>query len=189
MKAKPTILGLMGLIAFVAVGLGALRSNNELWAAVVLALTVFALCTASLVAIYRRGAWAGFAVFGWAQFLICQPQSAPPVGPTSLPMGIACRLLPYITPTRSMPPPSFRIGGYPAISSSPDGEPIMFFVFPGGASGFSGYLPVHTLRSGLCLTSLIVGLLGAIVGGSIDRRSITRRASLDDAHPRPTRPS
>jgi hypothetical protein len=100
MKAKPTILGLMGLIAFVAVGLAAARSNDELWAAVVFALTMFALCTASLVAIYRRGAWAGFAVFGWAQFLICQPQSALPVGPTSLSMGIACRLLPYITPAR-----------------------------------------------------------------------------------------
>jgi hypothetical protein len=177
MKAKPTILGLMGLIAFVAVGLAAARSNDELWAAVVFALTMFALCTASLVAIYRRGAWAGFAVFGWAQFLICQPQSALPVGPTSLSMGIACRLLPYITPARNMTPPSFRIGGYPAISSDADGKPIMLVVFPSGAAISGGYLPVHTLRAGLCLTSLIVGLLGAIVGGFIDRRSIARRDS------------
>jgi hypothetical protein len=183
MNAKPTILGLMGVIAFVAVGLAALRTNNELWAAVILALTVSALCTASLVAIYRRGAWAGFAVFGWAQFLICQPQSAPPVGPTSLSMGIACRLLPYITPVRSMPPPSFRIGGYPAIASDDNGEPMMLFVFPGGASRSGGYLPVHTLRAGLCLTSLVVGFLGAIVGSFVARHSVARRNFNDGVRP------
>jgi hypothetical protein len=64
MKAQPTILGLMGCIALIAVGMAAVRTNDELWAAVTFALTLFTLCTASLVAIYRRGAWAGFAVFG-----------------------------------------------------------------------------------------------------------------------------
>jgi hypothetical protein len=53
----------------------------------------------------------------------------------------------------------------------------MLVVFPSGAAISGGYLPVHTLRAGLCLTSLIVGLLGAIVGGFIDRRSIARRDS------------
>src|SRR3954451_12427357 len=82
MKGRPTVLGLMGFVAFVAIGMAALRSNDQTWAAVVLALTVSALCTSTLVAIYHRGAWAGFAVFGWALFLICQPHSAPTVGPT-----------------------------------------------------------------------------------------------------------
>jgi hypothetical protein len=43
--------------------------------------TVSGLCTATLLAIYRRGAWAGFAVFGWGWFLACQPHLAnPPSG-------------------------------------------------------------------------------------------------------------
>jgi hypothetical protein len=89
MKARPTVFGLMGVIACVAVGLAAVRSNDEFSAAIIFALTFAALCTSTLVAIYRRGAWAGFAVFGWAQFLICQPHTAPAVGPTSLSTGIA----------------------------------------------------------------------------------------------------
>jgi uncharacterized membrane protein len=56
MKSQPTILGLMGFIGFIAVGMAALRTNDELWAAAIFALTILTLCTAALVAIYRRGA-------------------------------------------------------------------------------------------------------------------------------------
>jgi hypothetical protein len=107
MKARPTVLGLMGVVACIAIGLAALRSNDEFSAAVVFALTYLVLCTSTLVAIYRRGAWAGFAVFGWAQFLICQPNTAPPVGATSLSNGIAYRLLIRHHGTgQEIPPPS-----------------------------------------------------------------------------------
>src|SRR5438270_10853123 len=93
MKARPTVLGMMGVVACIAIALAAVRSNDQLTAAVVFALTYLILCTSTLFAIYRRGAWAGFAVFGWAQFLICQPNTAPPVSPTSLTNRIAYRLL------------------------------------------------------------------------------------------------
>ena len=157
MKARPTILGLMGVIAYIAVGMAALRTNDELWADVVFALTVFAL-VGTVVAIYRRGAWAGFAVFGWAQFLICQPNTAPALGPTSLSMGIAYRLLPYVTTAIRFPPPTFRIAGYPAIMADGDGKPFLAAV-SGGSAGSLGYVPLHSLRTGLCLSSLIIVLL------------------------------
>ncbi len=96
MKAKPTVLGLMGVVACFAVGLAAVRSNDEYTAAAVFAFTYLILCTSTLLAIYRRGAWAGFAVFGWAQFLICQPHTAPSLGPTSLSQGITYRILTVI---------------------------------------------------------------------------------------------
>jgi hypothetical protein len=168
MKAKPTILGLMGVIAFVAIGLAALRTNDELWAAVILALTVFSLCTAALVAIYRRGAWAGFAIFGWAQFLICQAHSAPALGATPLPMAMAYRVFFALGNPVQFPTVSFQIPGYPAIMADGEGEPFLAAV-SGGSAGFRGKVPVNTLRAGLCLTSLVVGLLGAIIGSFVAR--------------------
>jgi hypothetical protein len=81
MVRRPTLLGLMGLIAYLEVAMAAVRSNNDYWALAVMDLNVSGLCTATVMAMYRRGAWAGFTVFGWAWLLICQPWHInPPVG-------------------------------------------------------------------------------------------------------------
>jgi hypothetical protein len=174
MKAKPTTLGLMGVIAFVAVGMAALRSNDELWAAVILALTVSALCTATLVAIYHRGAWAGFAVFGWAQFFICQPYSAPTGGLPSLPVQIAYRLLRYANMAPIVAHPPYRERLAHGVGLNDEGKLIMFIpTLRPNPTG--GWVPAHSLRAGLCLSSIIVGFLGAIVGGVIARHSVARR--------------
>lgn len=174
MRSRPTILGLMGVIACLAVAMAAMRTNDEIWSAVTLTLTVAILCTAALIALYRRGGWAGFAIFGWAQFLICQPPSAPPLGPTSLSIGLACRFLPYIQAGAHPPDPSFRIPGYPAISSV-DGEPMLMGVKSNGSATGTGFIPVHSLRAGLCLSSLIAGYFGALVGVYIARHATARR--------------
>ncbi len=183
MKARPTILGLMGAIALIAVGMAALRTNDELWAAVILALTVFILCTTALLGIYRRGAWAGFAVFGWAQFLICQPHSAPAVGPTPLPMAMAYRLFFHVGDPARFPTVSFQIPGYPAIMADGEGKPFMGAV-GGGSATFQGMVPVNSLRSGLCLTSLLAGCVGALVGNFVARRCVAGRDAIDDERPR-----
>src|SRR4051794_22004510 len=60
----------MVVIAFIAFGMAAVRINDESWADVVLALTVSVLCTANVVASYRRGAWAGFAVLPAREVLL-----------------------------------------------------------------------------------------------------------------------
>jgi len=168
MSMRASIPGLMGVVALVALGMAALRANSELLTAAVLAGTVCALCSITLIALYRRGAWAGFAVFGWAQFWICQPYAAPPLGPTSLTMGLVSRLAIYAHAPTNLAIPSFRIGGYPAIASNPDGEPMVIIV-AGTSTRGSVYLPVHSLRAALCLMSLAVGVMGSIVGGFLDR--------------------
>jgi hypothetical protein len=165
MKARPTVLGLMGVVACIAIGLAALRSNDEYSAAVVFALTYLILCTSTLVAIYRRGAWAGFAVFGWAQFLICQPNTAPPVGATSLSNGIAYSLLirhhgtGQEIPPLSNPPPEFT-----KVMDVGEGKPILVSVTK-QYNVHRGFIPVHCLRACLCLSSLLAGLLDAAIGG------------------------
>lgn len=188
MKAQPTILGLMGFIAFFAVAMAAVRTNDESWAAVIFALTGLTLCTASLVAIYRRGAWAGFAVFGWATFLICQPHSAPAIGPTTLPMAMAYRVIFYASDPVKFPWVSFQIPGYPAIMADGEGKPILGAV-TGVSAGFLGMVPVNSLRAGLCLSSIVIGFIGAFVGGFIARRCVARGDSRDDASPRLSMPA
>jgi len=168
MKRKLTILRLMVLVAMVAVGMAALRSNEQTLAAIVLAVTVFALCTSTLFALYHRGAWAGFAVFGWAVFLICQPHSAPAVGPVSLPMAMAYRVVFHVSDPVKFPWVSFRISGYPAIMADGDGKVILGAV-QGNSAAFLGIVPVDSVRAGLCLLSMAAGAVGALVGGVIAR--------------------
>jgi hypothetical protein len=155
-----------------AVGMAAICTNDEIAAAVFFTLTVSILCTATLISLYRPSAWAGgrwtgFVIFGWAQFWISQPHLAPPVGPTPLAVGLACRLVPYATKINSIQP-SFRIGGYPAISSDDNGNPVLMAVF-GGHASHRADVPVHSLRTVLCLMSLVSGSAGAIVGSVVVR--------------------
>jgi hypothetical protein len=170
MKARPTVLGLMGIVACVAVAIAAIRTNDEFTAAAVFALTFLILCTSTVVAIYRRGAWAGFAVFAWAQFLICQPNTAPPLGATSLSNGIAYRLLIRHHGTgQEIPRLTYQPPEFTTVLDVGDGKPILVSESKQVHSA-RGFIPVHGLRACLCLSSLLAGLLGAAVGGLIARR-------------------
>jgi hypothetical protein len=66
------IAGLMGLV--VAVGVAALRFASELWAGVLLMLTLGVLGAAVLAFHERSGAsrawWRGFALFGWGYVVL-----------------------------------------------------------------------------------------------------------------------
>ena len=172
MKAKPTVLGLMGVVACFAVGLATVRTNDEYTAAAVFAFTYFILCTGTLFAIYRRGAWAGFAVFGWAQFLICHPNTAPPVGTTSLTNRIAYQLLiRYHGTGQDIPPLS--IPEFTSVIDVGDQAFPRVPVEPGPRSDPRPPRP-HTgprPRACLCLSSLLAGLVGAAVGAFVARRS------------------
>jgi hypothetical protein len=133
---RPTLLGLMILIAYLAIGLAAIRSDDALWAGGVMYLTAFILSFASLVAIDRRGAWAGFAVFGWASFLIFNPNAER--GPSSLSMLVAAKLVLSFT---------------------------------------KGYLPYYSLSAGLSLSSVAIGLLGALLSRYIGPATISHRTT------------
>ena len=173
MKARPTVLGLMGIVGCVAVGLAAVRHNDEFTAAAVFALTFFILCTSALIAIYRRGAWAGFAVFGWAQFLICQPNTAPALGTASLPNRLVYLVLIQHVTRQRLPPPTDQLPKVTRVFEIEDGKPILVNQSKMGAS-IVGFIPVHGLRTFLCLSSLVVGLLGAAVGNLVTRRFAPR---------------
>jgi len=136
---RPTLLGLMLLIAYLAVGLAAIRADEAVWAGVIVYLTVFILSSATLIAIHRRGAWAGFAVFGWAYFLILDPNAAER-GPASVSMIVA---------------------------------------YAAARSFIRSNVPDYSLRAGLSMASVAMGLLGAVIGGRVARASET--------HPRPER--
>jgi hypothetical protein len=141
MRGKATILGLMGVIAVIAIALAALRNRNEVWSCLVLVLTLLLLCTATVVAIYRRGAWAGFAVFGWAMFLICQPNS---IASGQTPLIVNAVYQAAVLVDIAINPPIPSVNG------------------PG-----NGVMIDH-IRVVLCLTSLAFGCLGAVIGNFFD---------------------
>jgi hypothetical protein len=143
MRSKATILGLMGVVAAIAIALAALRISNEECSCLVLVLTLLLLCTGTVVAIYRRGAWAGFAVFGWAMFLICQPNSVPDDGRTPLIMNAVYEAAVLINTAINPPIPSLN--------------------------GPADVLTIDNLRVALCLTSLSFGCIGAVIGNYIGR--------------------
>lgn len=71
---------LMGLIGFLAVGLGAMRVGSMMADRLSMVITSIALIIVLLGAIVRRGegAWVGFALFGWFAF---GTSLIPPIGP------------------------------------------------------------------------------------------------------------
>ncbi len=69
-KARPTLKGLMVVIALIGVGTGAMIRPNKFWALVLPVFLLTMLLTAILGFLIRRGPkrayWVGFALFGWA---------------------------------------------------------------------------------------------------------------------------
>src|SRR5689334_19088765 len=126
MNARHSVLGLMGVVACIAVALAVVRSNDQFTAAVIFVVTYLILCTSAVVAIYRRGSLAGFAVFGWAQFLICQPNTAPPVGATSMSNEMAYRALIHLHGTKlesaRLP---YRPSEFTTVMDVGDGRPML----------------------------------------------------------------
>jgi hypothetical protein len=171
-----TILAFMGAIAFLAVGLKVVRDDDELWTATFFAMTLAVLCTAALVALYRRGSCAGFAVFGWAAFLICQPHVPPTTGPTSLPLGAVCRLLSRASANAFVRPNEPEGPGYSTIWTDPEGRSILLYVSNASVTHI-GRVPVNSLRAAQCVVCFAFGFIGAVVGAVVERRASAARDS------------
>ncbi|MDB5349577.1 MAG: hypothetical protein JWN86_824 [Planctomycetota bacterium] len=82
--ARPTIGLSLALIAFLAIGMGALRSPTVLWAQIVTtaALTALLIATVGAIVGSPRAFWVGFAVVGWSYLFFslgpwCSEQVAP----------------------------------------------------------------------------------------------------------------
>lgn len=71
---RVSIKSMMWYLAFIAVGLAALRNANDVWVGVMLLLTLSALCIALLEVLHRRGNerlwWSGFVAFASTYFLV-----------------------------------------------------------------------------------------------------------------------
>jgi hypothetical protein len=65
-----SITRMLGLVLGCAVFLAALRSGSNLWFKVIYTLTFVSLGYAAVAARYRGAYWHGFAVVGWAYFLL-----------------------------------------------------------------------------------------------------------------------
>jgi hypothetical protein len=159
----------MCFIAFVAIAIAGVRAADELLTALVLGLTVLVLSTATLVAVHQRGTWAGFALFGWVQFLMCQPHAAPAVGPTSVPNYVVCRLLTALPTGIPVPGPEYPTA-YPNVFRDATGNRFV------GATGISVDVPIGSLRAALCLSCILAGLVGAVIGGWVSRHEANRES-------------
>lgn len=74
MRLRITIRQLITLVLFVGFALAALRAANPGWAAASILASLSILCTATLGSVIgdgrTRSLWIGFALFGWAYFLL-----------------------------------------------------------------------------------------------------------------------
>jgi hypothetical protein len=74
MRVRYTIRGLTALVLLLGFGFAALRGATLGWATASMLIALLALCSATLGAVVRRGSsrpsWVGFAIFGWAYFLL-----------------------------------------------------------------------------------------------------------------------
>jgi hypothetical protein len=172
-----SIAGLMGLVVVVAVGVAALRFATELWAGILLMLTLGALGAAVLAFHERTGArrawWRGFALFGWGYVVLALGPWASewiaPGLPTTIALdGLYARSHPagegapardltrlalrdYIVAVNGSPGPST------AVAFSPDGRVVL-----GAAS--TNPAPEPFRQVGHCLWTLLVACVGGVVG-------------------------
>lgn len=68
-----SIAGLLGVVAFFAIGLAALIHPSDVWAGVIFTIvigTLLASILGMLLRGWRRGGWLGFAIFGWGYLLL-----------------------------------------------------------------------------------------------------------------------
>jgi hypothetical protein len=154
MNSRTTILGLMSFVAFAALALAALHNDTMIWAGLMIALTWLALCTAALVAVYRRGAWTGFAIFGWGMFLTSQAYSGS-IEETPSPTTYAVHWL-LLASWSAI---------HPELSSL------------AGATGAGYEVSENSLRVALCLLTLAAGYLGAVLGRFLEERTRFREVA------------
>jgi hypothetical protein len=170
-----TIAGLMGLVVVVAVGVAALRFASELWAGVLLMLTLGVLGAAVLTFHERAGAkrawWRGFARFGWGYVALAMgpwaSEAIAPHLPTS--MGLDA-LYARMNPQGEEGEKDRRLQAYfddiatvNALSGTT--APLTGFTSETFVvSGSPGPAPEPFRRVGHCLGALLAACVGGLLG-------------------------
>jgi hypothetical protein len=149
-RPRLTIAQLMTVILLVGFGFAALRNANELWASATHTLAIISILAAPLFAFANKGkarmTSAGFAVFGWAYFLI---DLLPDLSGGSLGVG-------------PVPWPSLIIEVGAALL-----QPYIHPFAPGMLDLVQYYLVSHSL--GIILFGLIGAVIGRLVAPRDDR--------------------
>ena len=163
-----SIAGLMGVVLLVATGLAALRSASETWASVLFLATFVAFCIALVGAFgdagARRGAWLGFAVFGWVYVgAAFEPYDFAPNLPTDTLLKVLA--------------PSFGVDS--RLLAGPFGRTWMQHAGFGRGAGVIGAKSFFQI--GHCLIALLAGVIGALLGGWLFRVAAKRRESTAPA--------
>ncbi len=171
-RLRFTFAQLMAAVIFASeLGFAALRSASLLWSSAVFTLTVAVLSAAILGAMARRGrarmTWAGFALFGWIYF-------GTTFGPWADDNGV--KAPPYMTRwVLDYTLARLRNTNRLVDSGGVPGE-VLFSPFPtwgmgGGMGGGGGPGPPAAVldalqfrRIGHCLTAILFGLVGAVLG-------------------------
>lgn len=177
MRPRASILGLMCVVLFIAVGVAALREANDLWASCLFTLTLVVLGLACLGAAFRRGYrrayYAGFAASGFGYLFLCYaPWAASEVRP-----HLATEKLLEFGGNRRFPAPDSnsryltlkfvesRVAAMsPGQTADYDGDGLNDVVFTGGRGRFvpSAGSSEGFKRVGHCLFALVAALVGGI---------------------------
>ena len=109
MRLRFSIMGLMALVLFVAVGFAALRNPTELWAYALFTLALGIFGIAALGAAFRQGYgrafFAGFAAFGFGYLILCYgPWAATEVRPHLATAKLLEYAPPWLNTTNPMVP-------------------------------------------------------------------------------------
>jgi hypothetical protein len=157
-RLRITIRALVALVLIIGCALAALRGANLEWAVASILATLAALCTATLGGLVRRcpsrSAWIGFALFGWAYFLL--------------------HFGPWVDWKKGYGPARFTTWAVvglvlPRLDPELDGSE-----FVGGLEEFvilgSGRGAAFFCASFHSLSSLLFGLMGAAVGFTVSAR-------------------
>ena len=182
-RLRFSIGALMGLVLLVAVGFAALRSSTPIWASSIFTATFLCLTVGLLGAFARRGAWLGFAVFGWAYFLGVfwlwpgvNGVTAPPFVSKHLIDSLGPGTAGTSTMTIDPGPPGESAYESPPMYVQKNAYNVGVLVpFPGRLVNLLQYR-----RIGHSLTAILLGVVGAFLGRFIASREGSGIAARPD---------
>ena len=180
-RLRFTIAGMLGVVAFVAVGIAALRSGSDLWAATIFTLTAATLASAVLVSIHRQGRtrafWFGFALFGWLHLAACLHPAIKGRLLTANLLGLLARQMPSKSIDGSKPTNAWF--EYADMNRDGDAGTVVYTIGPRSSITVTAFgPPLGFYWVGEDLATLGVGLIGGLVSLRLRDRSKDRLTPL-----------
>lgn len=157
-KSRVTIASLLGLILLCGIFLAGLRSGSNDWVKLTYSLTFLSLVYAAIAARYRGAFWYGFAVAGWAYFVI----------------GFG----PWInTPLESTPPPALNANLLTSVvlqsmaNALSENDSPMTFRIGALTARMVSINDANRIGIGHCALTMVFGLAGGLVAKFLVRQA------------------